>query len=53
MVVCKQCSKTIVNAGNPATIYSVCSDCAKEYYNSRIGKTLKYFTNKLNVANNK
>ena len=27
MVVCKQCRKTIVNVGNPATIYSICTDC--------------------------
>jgi len=27
MLICKKCSKTIVNVGNPRISYSTCTDC--------------------------
>ena len=40
MVICRWCKKTIVNAGNPAIIYSNCNDCKKshdKYREKRLG----------------
>ena len=37
MVICRWCKKTIVNAGNPAIIYSNCSDC--HYSQNKDGST--------------
>ena len=31
MVICRWCKKTIVNAGNPQTIYSDCFDCKSSH----------------------
>ena len=30
MLMCKQCGKTIANAGNPTKLYSTCIDCGRD-----------------------